>query len=177
MAKAKIIKLFRLEEIYEWSKYVDNPFDVQNLHHLRIATKRLRYTLELFQEVLNQKVDFIIEELKKIQDELGEIHDHDVLIALLRLCLGSQDGGKSYELALVKVVDSKKKTYHLPPTLVAELVKPSVIPNAKERFGLEQLLLRNEKSREEAYQKFRQHWYQLQANDIQKQIHSVLKIG
>src|SRR5436305_13953369 len=79
---ARTIARIRLEEIYEWSQHVDNPYEVHNLHNLRIAAKRLRYTLELFEDVLPEESKAIVEELTKIQDELGALHDNDVMVAL-----------------------------------------------------------------------------------------------
>src|SRR6266516_5781421 len=163
---AEIIARTRLEEMYEWSQYVDNPYEVHNLHNLRIAAKRLRYTLELFEDVLPQESKAIVEELTKVQDELGTLHDNDVMIALLRLCLGSQDGGIAYEQALSKANQQQGKAYLLQPELVADVLDPNVAPSPQERYGLEQLLLRQQQEREENYQAFRQHWYQLQAQDF-----------
>ena len=42
---ARIIARVRLEEMYQWEKYVDSPSHERALHILRIAAKRLRYTL------------------------------------------------------------------------------------------------------------------------------------
>src|ERR671910_2435 len=53
------------------------------LHDLRIAAKRLRYTLELFDDLLGKRGKAQIKRLKAIQDELGELHNHDVQIALI----------------------------------------------------------------------------------------------
>jgi len=44
----------------------------------------------------------IADELAQVQDELGALHDDDIMIALLRLCMGSEDAGITYEQALVK---------------------------------------------------------------------------
>ncbi len=41
---ARIIALTRLEELYSWVEYVDDPYNIYELHNLRIAAKRLRYT-------------------------------------------------------------------------------------------------------------------------------------
>jgi len=103
---ARIIARIRLEELYSWSQYVDNPYNVRELHNMRIAAKRLRYTFEVFEEVLPEASRAIVKELTHIQDELGALHDSDVMIALLRLCLGSQDSGAAYEEALLQFVRS-----------------------------------------------------------------------
>jgi len=36
---ARIIAKVRLEDLYSWESYVDNPYSIQELHNLRIAAK------------------------------------------------------------------------------------------------------------------------------------------
>ena len=88
---ARSIARTRLDEMYNWAADVDNPYEVLGLHNLRIAAKRLRYTLEIFEDVLPPAAQSIADELAQIQDELGALHDSDVMIALLRLCMGGED--------------------------------------------------------------------------------------
>src|SRR3989454_1814686 len=170
---ARIIARIRLEELYSWSQYVDNPYNVRELHNMRIAAKRLRYTFEVFEEVLPEASRAIVKELTHIQDELGALHDSDVMIALLRLCLSSQDSGTAYEQALLQAKQQQGR-FDLQPELVADLLDPAVTPTAQERFGLEQLLLKQQQRREEQYSAFRQHWYQLQARDFRRETLSIL---
>lgn len=176
---ARIIAKVRLDELYSWEQYVENPYYVRELHDLRIAAKRLRYTLEVFEDVLPEACGHIIKELEQIQEELGNLHDSDVMIALLRLCLGSQDSGAMYEQALAHASGAKKQTKGekvlLSPELVRDLVDLSVVPRIEERYGLEQLLHRQEQRREELYAAFRQHWYQLQARNFRREILAVLE--
>ncbi len=49
--------------------------DDRMLHMLRIEFKRLRYIVSLFQDVLGSQISAFIQELKGIQDCLGELHD------------------------------------------------------------------------------------------------------
>jgi CHAD domain-containing protein len=51
---------------------------VNDLHALRIETKKLRYALEFFHEVLGKEAKQVIGELKIIQDHLGNLNDADV---------------------------------------------------------------------------------------------------
>ena len=48
------------------------------LHALRIEFKKFRYTLEFFREVLGAESQVIINEIKKLQDHLGELNDANV---------------------------------------------------------------------------------------------------
>ena len=165
---ARIIAKVRLEELYSWKKYIDNPFRVRELHNLRIAAKRLRYTFEVFEEVLPESSQSIVKELERIQEELGAVHDSDVMIAMLRLCLGSQDSGTISDTA------KRKEKPLVQPELINDLLEPAVAPTAEERYGLESLLRRQEQLREEQYTAFRQHWYQLQARDFRREILNIL---
>ena len=172
---ARKIARFRLDEMFEWDIYVDNPYQVQRLHDLRIAAKRLRYTLEIFEDVLPEGSASVVEELTAIQDEIGALHDSDVQIALLRLCLGSQDSGTGYEEALVNArKQHTKKDFLVAPELVADVLEPAQAPSAEERYGLEEMLQRQQRTREEQYKAFREHWYALKARDFRREVLSML---
>jgi CHAD domain-containing protein len=51
------------------------PLTADMLHKLRIAGKKLRYTLELFRPVYAAGLEERLDELKKLQDWLGDAHD------------------------------------------------------------------------------------------------------
>jgi hypothetical protein len=100
---------------------------VRGLHNLRIAAKRLHHTLEIFEDALPSACQAIAHELAQVQDELGALHDSDVMIALLRLCMGGEDAGIAYEQALVKAGKQKGKgKLLLQPALVASVLDPDV---------------------------------------------------
>jgi hypothetical protein len=173
---ARCIARTRLEEVYSLAADVDKPYEVRGLHNVRIAAKRLRYTLEIFADALPSACQAIAHELAQVQDELGALHDSDVMIALLRLCMGGEDAGTAYEQALVKVGKQKGKgKLLLQPALVASVLDPDGAPSAEQRYGLEQLLHKQLQLREEHYRIFRQHWYQLQARDFRRELQDVLK--
>ena len=56
---------------------------IEVLHALRIDSKRLRYALEFFREILPPKVGKIIPEVVTIQDHLGDLHDAAVAVHML----------------------------------------------------------------------------------------------
>ncbi|NIV31413.1 MAG: CHAD domain-containing protein, partial [Anaerolineae bacterium] len=66
----------------EWVSIPDPP-PPERLHSLRIACKRLRYTLEFFREVLGSDTKALIKSIVTIQDHLGSLQDAVVARALL----------------------------------------------------------------------------------------------
>lgn len=56
---------------------------IEDLHALRIEFKRLRYTMEYFQEVLGEEAKSVINEIKTVQDHLGDLNDADVACEIL----------------------------------------------------------------------------------------------
>ncbi len=174
---ARIIALTRLEELYSWVEYVDDPYNIYELHNLRIAAKRLRYTLEIFADVLPEACGSLRKEVEQVQEELGAMHDSDVMIALLRLCLGSQDSGSGYMYLLARAAQLRAKgNYVVNPELMAHLLDPEIVPSAEQRRGLELLLSDLQKRREEQYRAFRQHWHQLEYRDFRNQLFAALHL-
>lgn len=57
---------------------------LEQLHALRIEFKKLRYTLEYFREVLGAEARMVIEEIKIVQDHLGDLNDANVACQILR---------------------------------------------------------------------------------------------
>ena len=174
-AIARIIAKTRLEELYFWEQYVDNPYYVRELHNLRIAAKRLRYTLEIFADILPPAVAPLLKEVEQIQEELGTLHDNDVMTALLRLSLGAQDAGSGYEYALAHADKAQKKAdFVINPDMVASLLNPTTAPSDAERPGMESLLLDLHQRRNEHYSTLRQHWYTLKAEKFRQTLLSIL---
>ena len=66
----------------DWIIGVDAP--LTRYHQLRIASKRLRYTLEFFKEVLHPEAEMLIARIKSLQDHLGNLQDAVVACEVLR---------------------------------------------------------------------------------------------
>lgn len=175
---ARIIAREQLTDMYAWDEYVDQPYHIRELHDLRIAAKRLRYTLEVFEDALPATVQAAHEELVRIQEELGALHDSDVMIALLRLCLGSRDTTMTpgHRAADAKGQDGRQKSL-VSPDLIATMLDPAIVLSVEERYGLEQFLQRQEQQREQEYEAFRQHWYQLKEDDFRREVLTMLDEG
>ncbi len=64
---------------------------IEQHHALRIEFKKLRYTVEYFQEVLGRRSKAVIAELKLLQDHLGELNDAQVAAMLIREFIDRQE--------------------------------------------------------------------------------------
>jgi len=73
----------RLEEFLFFEVFIFDPSRVEELHQMRIAAKRLRYTLEIFSDLYDGKTDFAMDIARLTQQYLGEIHDADVWLMFL----------------------------------------------------------------------------------------------
>lgn len=80
---ARRVLTVRVAELFSYAPIIPDAEATEALHDARIATKRLRYTLELFRSVFQDEGDRAIEQLKDLQEELGQLHDHDVRIVLI----------------------------------------------------------------------------------------------
>lgn len=67
-----------LDDLLAHESCLEDPKDRQGHHQMRIAAKRLRYTLEISRPVFEGAVDDTIESVKRLQSLLGEAHDCDV---------------------------------------------------------------------------------------------------
>ena len=70
---------------------------IEQLHSLRIEFKKLRYTLEFFREVLGGETKALIEEVKILQDHLGDLNDADVACSILREFLDEWESRQLYK--------------------------------------------------------------------------------
>lgn len=75
--------LIRLQEMYDWSTAIRDPQRVDELHNMRIAAKRLRYTMEIFSPCFGREFSRALSRVEEIQERIGAIHDCDVLVPLL----------------------------------------------------------------------------------------------
>jgi len=78
----------------EWIEAVDATKQSQapeQIHALRVAGKRLRYRLELFAELGDSSAKARVKTLKTLQDQLGQWHDHHVLMQLTGKFLSRSD--------------------------------------------------------------------------------------
>jgi CHAD domain-containing protein len=131
----------RFQTLYSYEPYVDDPNEVEELHAMRIAAKWFRYTLELFAPAWADGLKPEIGAVKKLQELLGDLHDSDVRLELLR---GMLDG---------------------PPDLRGLEAVGQLLPDPV-MMSLGLLLAREERDRRGYYEAFRKEWGKLAKKDF-----------
>jgi len=73
---------------------IDNAAGIylpDRLHQVRIAVKKLRYALEIAQDLSGSRATARVRTLKRVQDLLGRMHDLEMLIARTRAVQGRSE--------------------------------------------------------------------------------------
>ncbi|MFA6469670.1 MAG: CHAD domain-containing protein [Bacteroidota bacterium] len=69
--------------LFQYEQYVQQMSASKEHHEMRIAAKRLRYVMEIFNPSYGGKMKPYIRTLRLLQDLLGEMHDCDVWLATI----------------------------------------------------------------------------------------------
>jgi CHAD domain-containing protein len=80
LAAARVVRI-RADELLEHSENVLDTSDIERVHDMRVASRRLRAVLEIFEPCF-PKADFkvVLRDVKALADALGERRDPDVHI-------------------------------------------------------------------------------------------------
>lgn len=148
---ARRVLAVRIAEFYSFAPIVPHPELSESLHDLRIAAKRLRYTLELFRRQLGASGERQLGRVKAVQEALGNLHDHNVRIALIGDELSSLMLEQSRQL---RAAIAGATADELAAVASAALRPPPDDP----RRGLIALLGREHAARRAAYAQFRDVW-------------------
>ena len=142
------VLLVRLSELMEWTSAIHDPACVEELHNMRIAAKRLRYTLELFAPVLGPPSAPVLALVTAMQEQIGAIHDCDMMMPLLQETLDKEMKRERKRLL--------RRGSEPPPHLAAE--------------GLLALMHRKTEERDQCYRKFIAWWDALPPDTFAAQV-------
>jgi CHAD domain-containing protein len=67
LPNARKVLAVRIDEVYAFDRAVRDPANVTDLHDMRIACKRLRYVLEIFEIAFTADLEPHIDQIKVLQ--------------------------------------------------------------------------------------------------------------
>ena len=140
----------RIDELHSFVPAALDPANVEELHDMRIAAKRLRYVLEHTEHCFGPYAATGTKRARDIQDLVGEIHDCDVALPRVLELIGELRGEAAAEVR-ARAGDAKD----LAPRLVADA------PNADAYRGLESMAVYLEARRALLFDRFLDLWTQL----------------
>jgi CHAD domain-containing protein len=83
-AAARVVRV-RAGELFEYGDGVLDTRDIERVHDMRVASRRLRAVLEIFAPCFPpSEFDGVLRDVKQLADALGERRDPDVHIAALQ---------------------------------------------------------------------------------------------
>jgi CHAD domain-containing protein len=109
-AAARVIEV-RAEELFEHSRGVLDTGDIERVHDMRVATRRLRAALEVFEDCFPAKGwRRALKRVKELADLLGERRDRDVAIEYFAGLSGEVQGPDADRLAAL--IDDLREEQH-----------------------------------------------------------------
>ena len=133
LAAARAVEV-RAAEVFEHSHGVLDVGDIERVHDMRVATRRLRAAMEVFESCLPRKRHRkALKRVKALADALGERRDRDVAVELLEGLAGElpeADRG-----ALAALVESLREEQRLANEELRPFVKRKRLKKLRRRLA------------------------------------------
>jgi hypothetical protein len=178
---ARRVLAVRIDEVYSYDGLIGDPANVRELHDMRIAFKRLRYLIEIFGIAFDRDLSPFLDEVKGMQDLLGEIHDCDVQVPMLEehlAWLEQREGEAARHLVLHSA--RRPRSGDAPPSEAAYRSfrkRLEVGRRGDERVGVHALIARRLQEREQLYARFLDAWRRLKSERLRARLEEALGIS
>jgi CHAD domain-containing protein len=139
----------RLVGLFSFEHSLDNPRDRKGHHQMRIAAKRLRYTLEICNLPFKNRLDEYVEGMKRLQSLLGKLHDCDVWLDNIKVFTRDE------KARMVEYLGTERAFARL-------------------KRGLDSLLRQRQKDRRMFFEQNVQYWKQLAEQHFWNKLDSIL---
>lgn len=117
VGRARTIVEGRLDDLFGYRSAIEDESDVDALHQMRIAAKKLRYAMETLYVIFEDEAfDELHSTVKGMQDILGEIHDLDVFIEMIdaqREDLGDRKRTRDLVPGMTRVEEMLRERRHV----------------------------------------------------------------
>ncbi len=160
-----------LAELYGFAPCVHDESRDEELHEMRIAAKRLRYSMEIFRSCFGPDIADRIGDVKTIQEKIGQIHDCDVLVGIARdqgQALASRQFTDLTALAALPMKSEERLT-----ALRAALIPPA---GSDPRLGILALLGKKLEERRTRYTNFTGWWDEHEEADLRGKLYACLTV-
>jgi CHAD domain-containing protein len=109
---ARIVR--RSKQLEQCIEHAGALYAPDRLHGVRVSVKKLRYALELGQEARLGRLTAAIRLLKKMQDNLGELHDREMLLDHVRTVHAEQGHPALFESLqrFTRLLEEETRHYH-----------------------------------------------------------------
>ncbi len=160
---ARKVLAVRIAELYSYEPAIAEPAWSHELHDMRIAAKRLRYTLELFAPQFGEAGKRQIDRVKQVQEALGVLHDRDVEIDMV---------GAELSAAMADEADRVRADLaNAAPQQMAAIATSAMRPPPDDvRRGLITLLGEAHADRQKAYDSFTSLWRTLSEEQMRRDL-------
>lgn len=98
----------RFEEMVSFTEVALAGEDIEGVHDMRVASRRLRAAIEIFQDAFpKRKLRPMLREVKLLADALGGVRDRDVMLA--RLEADKAGRPRSQQLVLAEMIQEAEE--------------------------------------------------------------------
>jgi CHAD domain-containing protein len=172
---ARRILATRIDEVYQYDGLVADPANITQLHDMRIAFKRLRYLLEIFGTAFSGDLDPFLEQVKIMQDLLGDIHDCDVQIPMLEAHLSWLEGQEAVSVERM-LSNARRGRQPADETIALERFRSRLdaARRADERPGIHTLIAMRRAQRIVLYNQFTTDWRRLKHERFRQRLETTL---
>jgi len=132
-AAARTVEV-RAAEVFEHAHGVLDVGEIQRVHDMRVATRRLRATLEVFASCFPAKQHRkALKRVKALADALGERRDRDVAIEFLDGF--AANAPESDRASLTALIERLRRDQYLANEELAPVVAPKRLKKLRRRLG------------------------------------------
>lgn len=131
-AAARVVEV-RAAEVFEHSRGVLDLDEIERVHDMRVATRRLRAAMEVFESCFPRKRRReALKQVKELADALGERRDRDVAIVFLEGF--AADLPRADRKHLAALVDDLREEQRKANDALAQQVKPKRLKKLRRRL-------------------------------------------
>lgn len=178
---ARRILAVRIDEVYAYDGAIADPANVTELHDMRIAFKRLRYLLEIFGVAFDADLRPFLDEVRGLQDLLGDIHDRDVQVPMLRDHLEWLEEREHMavrravaEATQAQAAAGRRRASEAAYRRFRARLEVGMRPD--ERVGVHALIARRRRERDELHARFLAAWRRLKRERFRARLEAALGI-